>query len=427
MTEPWRQAYRHLHQLWSLVESNDFPAQEIEARRIAHDMTLRLLDIPRSDLEQGWQNGYARFLAIQLSDHCRIWERLLDRGDAQEFARTKNCVHNHLVLAFAQTKAGDEAVRVATRQIERIAEKDPTHVTEFDREDMVVALFGRGLARKVSATAEGDHASAKNDFDEAWRWSNGFWPPPGGGTTNSSPSSAASVFEASLLRTWVVILLHRELFIFHLKTKNLVLAKDHFGLANKFISLLPPGTETVSKASQLVYFQLASMAAILDIEVEYSKEMLRSISRESVDYVLEQITTQFGDGHDHRQFRQRIEFLLIAHDSKDALLRWLNDQSGFNFASAPLDNVSAARKLLQDESLLAVGQETLLKVAFERIKGILAELLQPTGSRIRCDNRVKALVQDTLKWIDRYQTKLDALSIETREIKQWCVEWPCPW
>lgn len=410
MTEPWLQAYRHLHKMWSLVESNDFPAQEIEARQIAHDMTLHLLDIPQSDLEQGWQNGYARFLAIQLSDHCRIWERLMDREDGLEFMRTKNCVHNHLVLAFVHTKAGDEAVRVATRQIERIGKKDAARLTEFDREDMVVALFGRGLARKVSATAEGDHAAAKDDFDEAWRWSNGFWPPPGGGTT-SFLVPTASDFEASLLRTWVAVLLHRELFMFHLKKKHLVEATKHFDLVHTLISLLPQSTETVSKASRLVYFQLASMAAILDLEVEYSKTMLRAFSRESIDYVQAQIKAQFGDDYHLPQLLQRFEFFLIAHDSKDALLRWLNDQSGFNFASAPLDNVLAARKLLQDTSLLEVGQETRLRAAFERIKVILILLVEQIDSRIRCHQCVRELTTEFREWLNLNQSRLLAAKV----------------
>ena len=168
MNHAWRQAYQDLHGIWGLVERIDFAAKEAEARTLAHGIALNILNIAASIDRSRWQNAYVEFIGFQLNDPSRVWERLMDRHGGDEFIRTKNCVHNLLALAFAHSHLGEQAIKVAARQVERLEKKEDgvIGVTDFDREDIVIALYIRGVARLIVQPG-GDRSRAQRARDDA--------------------------------------------------------------------------------------------------------------------------------------------------------------------------------------------------------------------------------------------------------------------
>jgi hypothetical protein len=339
-------------------------------------------------------------------------------------------------LAFAHSHLGEQAIKVAARQVERLEKKEDgvIGVTDFDREDIVIALYIRGVARLIVQPG-GDRAAA-NDFDKAWGWATyennsqyrekSFWVPPPvtGDTSNASEASAATshCFTPYHLRAWIMVLLHRELTYLHLRTNDMINCTTHLGLVQQFLK--DPSSPLLKEAFTLVNSEMNIVLDIIQQKAKYSSSQLKSISKDQWNKIQNRIEAGFG-GVDHL-LTHKIKALFLASGNNLAIREWLLDSNYIGQFENMEVQIVISRQLVgqRQEWLLNPNENAALLIAITRLLEILKRL-KLAKSEARWHPDVIELIREVLKWIERIASTDSGRSQDLIELRSLCEKWPC--
>jgi uncharacterized protein (DUF433 family) len=178
MPHTWSTEFDQLENVFNLVEyrMNAAPGSSWEDQvreALAPMAQLLMLETlaPSSNRGQsdGAPQGQAEFLAYQLSDPWRQWERTLQNSPDVAAVRVSNCLHNVLALSMLATGSYEQGGAVARRQLQERNRPNDGENSELHQLDVGMALLASGIAYHQ----QGDTDKANDHLNKAWQYATG--------------------------------------------------------------------------------------------------------------------------------------------------------------------------------------------------------------------------------------------------------------